>query len=152
MCVCPRPQSHSTVSPWGLTLGIFYSLLKQLRRVSYFTSASPFTAILYWSARTTHRMSAPRMAVKSNWPHWKVDKWQRLVVEGFLPSSSAPGLMTEPVRLEGFPVCPDHQPLQPSTPSTAGWASAAYRDWAKWWEMVQVCVLSPHVTGILNKL
>ncbi|TMS09421.1 hypothetical protein E3U43_002080 [Larimichthys crocea] len=55
---------HITESPWTLTLGIFYSLLKQPRRVSYFTSASPFTAILYWSTRTTHIVSAPRFAVK----------------------------------------------------------------------------------------
>lgn len=56
--------SHTRVSPWILTLGIFYSLLKQLRRVSYFASASPFTAVLFWCARTTHRVSAPRLAVK----------------------------------------------------------------------------------------
>ena len=59
-----RLLSHISGSPWILTLGIFYSLLKLLRRVSYFMSASPFTAILYWSATTTHIVSAPRLAVK----------------------------------------------------------------------------------------
>lgn len=69
-----RLLSDISESPWKLTLGIFYCLLKQLRRVSYFTSASPFTAILYWSVRTTHIVSAPRLAVKVIKGKWKVDK------------------------------------------------------------------------------
>lgn len=64
LCFSFELLSHITPSPWKLTLGIFYSLLKQLRRVSSFTSASPFTGILYWSAGTTHKVSTPRLAPK----------------------------------------------------------------------------------------
>lgn len=49
-------------------------------------------------------------------------------MEGFLPSLTAPGLITVPLRLEAFPVNTGHQPLKALTYSTAGWGSAAGRD------------------------
>lgn len=65
---------------------------------------------------------------KSNWFHWKVDKKRWLVAEGFLPSLTAPGLITVPLRLEAFPVSTGHQPLGALAYSTAGWGSAAGRE------------------------
>jgi len=79
-------------SPWIPTLGIFYSLLKRLGRVSSFTAASPFTATLHRSAGQ-HRVSAARLAVKSNWFHWALDKWRWLVARRLPAELSAAGLI-----------------------------------------------------------
>lgn len=122
-CVSLWLLSHFSRSPWILTIGIFYSLLEQLRRVSHFTSAFLFTAVLN---NNTYSVGT-KTRCKSNWFHWKVDKKEWLVVEGFLQSLTHLGLITVHLSLETFPVSTGHQPLEALTYSTVSWASAAWR-------------------------
>ncbi|KAI4809832.1 hypothetical protein KUCAC02_018692, partial [Chaenocephalus aceratus] len=64
---------------------------------------------------------------KSNWFHWKVDKKQWLVAEDFLPSLTAPGLITGPLRLEAVPVGSGPQPPEPSAAGTTGDITWSFR-------------------------